>query len=261
MRGPVLFVGRADRHEFRPIIERLRAAGTLILAINVNEALEAIDQCPAVARIVLAPAFRQEFPDAQLHQLLRRQPLANWCLLVGPWLEGETRSGRPWVGARRLYLDQAIAELSGGASAAWATDASPPEWIPATLSPEERWLWRNRRPATASGCALVCGELAESRQSVAAVCAAAGLSVVSHAPEQTVELTGVDSVIYDAVAARDRWREHIVRLARRQPRSLVVLVNFPRPDEVQWMLAAGATAVLGKPFRIDDLQACVTRDA
>jgi AmiR/NasT family two-component response regulator len=84
-----------------------------------------------------------------------------------------------------------------------------------------------------------------------------GLTTVSHAPDDQVDAPDVAAVIYDAVAARDRWCQHVQRLAADRPRSLVVLVNFPRPDEIQRLLAAGATDVLGKPFRIDDLRSTI----
>jgi hypothetical protein len=252
-----LFVGPSQRNEFRPIVEQLRAVSTLIAATSVPDALAATDRCPAFELIIVAPAFRQQFAHAQLHQLLHWQPLAECWILVGPWLEGETRSGQPWPGARRLYVDQAAAELNRRLSLPRAEPRRSTDWRPATLSAEERWLAPGAPWPMLSGCVRICSELPESQRSLAAVCTAAGLSVVSHGPNEPVEISQVDVVIYDAVGAHQRWREHIERLARQQPRSLIVLVNFPRPDETQWMLAAGATHVLGKPFRIDDLHACV----
>jgi hypothetical protein len=256
---PVLFVGAADRAEFRPILEQLREAGSAIAVDSVPEALAVSDRLASLELIIIAPAFRQQFPQTQLQHLFERQPLAEWWILVGPWLEGETRSGQPWPGVRRLYLDQALVELVRRQSLARAGAGRRTDWLPATLSAEERWLVPSAPWPKRGGCVRICSELEESRRSLAAVCRAAGLNVVSHSPAEDVEVSHVDAVIYDAVAARPSWREHIERLARPHPRSLIVLVNFPRPDETQWMLAAGATDVLGKPFRIDDLHTCIRK--
>ena len=105
-----------------------------------------------------------------------------------------------------------------------------------------------------TGCVVLCSELAESRRSLAVVCKAAGLDLVAHAPDQCVECARVQTVVYDAVLDRLRWPAQIRQLADSyRPESLIVLVNFPRPDECEAMLRAGATEVLGKPFQLDHL--------
>ncbi len=132
-----LFVGRADRAEFRRALAELQATSRLRIAPNVVAAKVALDRDPAIRRIFVAPVIRNEFPERDLQQLVRQQPLAELFVVVGPWIEGETRSGRPWLGAQRLYLHQFVPWLRSGDIAARAF--SPCRWRPATWSSDEAW--------------------------------------------------------------------------------------------------------------------------
>jgi CheY-like chemotaxis protein len=253
MDTPLLFVGQTRRLEWTPLVARLRATTSVVTAADLPGAKRLLDEGLPIQRILLAPSYRDEFSVVQLQRLLHQRPLAEWVVVVGPWIEGETRSGKPWAGARRMYLDQVIPWLESTQLDVPA--AQPAAWRPATWTADEAWLeLAGRAWPSQSGTVVVCSELAESRRSLAAVCASAGWRTVALAPGETVEGEGVEAAIYDAVADRHRWHRQLRQLVQRcRPQMLVVLMNFPRPDESQWMLAAGATSVLGKPFQIDHL--------
>jgi CheY-like chemotaxis protein len=259
MNAPLLLVGQTRRSELAQLVARLRATTPLATADDLATAATMLADGSPIPRVLLAPSFRGEFPEVQLRRLVRQQPLAEWIVVVGPWIEGETRSGEPWPGAHRMYLDQIVPWAVSSCHDSSAT--RPVGWRPATWTSDERWLelHAGKRPAQ-TGTVLVCGELAETRRSLAAVCAAAGWRTVTQAADTPGEWTSLEALIYDAVADRRRWEEHVRQLAQRcRPRALVVLMNFPRPDETQAMLAAGATSVLGKPFRVDDLLVSLQR--
>jgi hypothetical protein len=245
MDGRVLFLGNAERHEWTEIVAHLQETTGVVIARHGPAALAALRDHPSLYRVLVAPSYRDEFPRELQQQILSEQPLADIVVLVGPWLEGETRSGRPWPGARRVYAHQAI----------------PWTWQPSTCSTDEGWLRidaAHQQPR--SGIVVVCAQLAETRHALSAVCEAAGLTTILHAPDLAVHCRPVEAVIYDAVVDRSRWVEQTSFLQRRyQPAALVVLVSFPRPEECQQLKRAGATTVLGKPYRIEELVASLTR--
>ena len=181
MEIPVLFVGQAERGEFRRVLAQLRTVSRLITAPDLPAAQAVLSQHPSIRRILLAPSYRDEFPADALGQLVGRQPLAEMFVLVGPWLEGETRSGHPWLAAQRLYLHQLVPWLR----------CSPPDRGPyrprraahgdrPRCTPTRPGNWPPQAPwPRPTGRVVLCGELPESRQSLAAVCTAAGLRFVA----------------------------------------------------------------------------------
>jgi hypothetical protein len=263
MQVPVLFVGEAERTEFRRVLDHLHQSGPVVTARDLAAAEAALVQCPGIQRILIAPSYRNEFSERGLRRLSELQPLAEMVVLVGPWIEGETRSGRPWLPARRFYLHQAVAWLRATQLTSSSRTAGLPAWRPATLSADEAWQLAAELPwPQPAGLVIVCSELPESRQTLADVCTAAGLRTLGQRPSAWLECTRVDAVIYDAVADRAQWAEHLRELTERyRPRALVVLMNFPRPDECEWMRGAGASEVLGKPFQLDHLLASLVAAA
>ena len=137
MEFPILFVGQAERPEFCRVVDYLRSRCQLITVRNPLEAAAILSRDPPPHRILIAPTHRDEFREGELHQLVQLQPLAEMFLLVGPWLEGETRSGRPWLAAQRLYLDQVIPWWRSSQTAADSSKPPRCQWQPPTWSTDE----------------------------------------------------------------------------------------------------------------------------
>ena len=74
----------------------------------------------------------------------------------------------------------------------------------------------------------------------------------------TKRLVDANKTLYDAAADRSERCRHLrwlrVRFADAQ---IIALVNFPRQDEVDEARRAGCDRVLGKPFAVSDLLACL----
>ncbi len=54
--------------------------------------------------LFVAQARRGQFSQAQIYQLVKKYPLTSKALILGSWCEGETRSGQPLRGIKRVYL-------------------------------------------------------------------------------------------------------------------------------------------------------------
>jgi hypothetical protein len=259
MPGSLLFVGDVARAEFAPLAHCLAARPQVRFVRHVTDALGALGPADDGDTILLAPAYRDEFPAEQVQQLCRRVPLADVVAVVSSWCEGETRSGNPWPGIRRVYVDQLLARWDF-AAARMAGDPQPPtEWLPPTMTAEEQWLLQAERSLVRlTGCAAICGETPEQRDYLVELCQAAGMATVDHRADDDVAGSAPCVVLYDAIADVARRDEQVCGLVRRYPRApLVVLMNFPRADEIARLGQWGALRVLGKPFVIDDLLRCV----
>lgn len=250
----VLLIGRRC-DDLRPLAAELELAGSLYWETQLDRAL-ALPQDRLFTHILCAPAWRGEFTHTQMLALTQRFPLARQIMLVTSWLEGETRSGRPWEGAERWYLDQAVARWQAEQTEARAS------WIPPTWSPDEFWQrqaeqasrWSQARRDAAGNGVVVVAELPATRDYLVELLQAAGRQAIAHRADQQVRCTDVAAVIYDAVADFAKRQKHVEVLARRYPSSRrIVLVNFPRACETNDLQQSGATAVLGKPFLNNDL--------
>ena len=256
MQRQLLVIGDLTREEFQPVAGALRQRSDRVVVHRVQSIGDALRQgggCDAIDAIWLAPSYRDEFSPVCVRELMRRFPLSGLTILIGSWLEGETRSGDAWLGAQRWYVDRVVPQ--------WVAHRVVGDWLDllVTVSDDECWLREVGRPwPSLSGVTVVCSEIPDNRDYMRDLCQQAGLTVVSQSPEDSTESIAAGLIVYDAVADRHRQLDHIAGLIRRYPRArLTVLASFPRWDESAAYLAAGATHVLGKPFHVSDLLWCL----
>ena len=188
--------------------------------------------------------FSQSFVDAW-HE---RFPFARLVAILGSWCEGETRSGRPWQGTERCFWYEAIARLQ----AEW--HASPP---PRTLSPVDRCEYR--LPCSfprGNGAIVVAAKSRLSFEVTADTLRSAGYapidepSAIAHAPIAWL-LAGED--LYDGWTLATAARLH-----QRWPAIPgIALLKFPRAEEVAALKRLGVQTVLGQPYFLSDLTACM----
>ena len=203
-------------------------------------------------------------------RLRQAAPLARICGLFGSWCEGETRSGRPWPGAWRVFGHQwpqrgarQLAALAAGTKSVWN--------LPVTATAEEQLLveiellaqrsrgaaerasaTRRAAPSVAPSASLP--PAAETGSALADACQSLGYrAVVWREPPASGELAAV-ALLWDTrpdLAARTDVVESLRRAGRGAP--IVALLGFPRPEQIERARAAGVAAVISKPFLLADL--------
>lgn len=226
----------------------------------------ALASSPAMSTIdlvLLAPSVRGEWRAEELQALTGTWPLALVVLLVDAELEGETRSGRPWPGLLRLYWYQF--EPQWELAERWKR-GSPGErgrpflaWRPATETAEERvvtgpWPDANSARSEPSRDVWIHARTLENRRTLEDVCRSAGWRTTV-GPEDAGWSSGrVSVVLYDAAGDRQRRIEELRWIARAAPGvPIVMLVDFPRYDEMVSAELEGVKRVLGKPYRVEEL--------
>jgi DNA-binding NarL/FixJ family response regulator len=253
----ILLVGDLHRAEFREAQEAARRLGDLLGVADAAAAADAIASGRTTPDlIVVAQAFPGEFSAASIERLRRLAPLARVVGLLGPWCEGETRTGKPWPAAIRLYwhqwlprAEEDLRRLGGGQTSNWS--------LPATASEEERLLamadrpWQQRR-----GRVAIHSPWTEMHAWLADACRLRGYTPVrlAAAAGPCARTAVADALLFDGTDCQDHELADLARLAALvRPAPVVVLLDFPRVEDRDRALAAGAAAVLAKPLLLEDL--------
>jgi CheY-like chemotaxis protein len=250
----ILLVGSTDRLEFRQARAVLDTLGE-VAATDAESACLALERgqvTPDV--IVLAQAYPGQFSTEAVDRVRRLAPLARVVGLLGSWCEGETRSGQPWPAALRVYWHQWPAQA--GQEMARVRAGTCPTWsLPITASEEERLLLLAEEPiAKREGLIVLWTPDFEMQDWLGAACARRGYSTAWFLPHRPVPAEQATAAVFDGNECRGEERSSLEQLADALgPVPIVALLDFPRVDGRDRALAAGAQAVLSKPFLIDDL--------
>lgn len=250
----ILLVGSTDRSEFLAARAVLDESGQVVAAADVPSALALLAEGRiAPELIVVAQAHPGQFSHESIDRMRRLAPLARVLGLLGSWCEGETRTGQPWPAAIRVYWHQwealvrrELARLGEGAPSTWS--------LPITASEEERLLFTQERPGHREGLIVVSTPEFEMQDWLRAACTRRGYSSVWLLPERPAPVEGATAAIFDGNECRGDEAESLGRLAAAlAPAPVLALLDFPRIDDRHRARAAGARAVLSKPFAIEDL--------
>jgi hypothetical protein len=284
----ILLLGDAERPEFRAAAESLRRWATVWRLADADEAAEAMREGRiSPDALVVAQSFPGQFSEQAIERLRQLAPVARVLGLMGSWCEGEMRSGSPWPATARAYwhqwparCDRELARLARGRSCAWA--------LPPTASEEERLLANEDErsgdreitrqgdeqisagsgislspclPVSLSAPPTLCRNLAVVRSSsfamwewLAAACRSRGFSAVWQPAARAVHVQGAALGIFDATDLGPREEDALKKMtAALHPAPVVALISFPRLEDRQRALSAGAAAVLSKPVALEDL--------
>jgi CheY-like chemotaxis protein len=241
------------------------------LAIDIA-AIDAVDDFPGAIQwlaatetppqlVVLFQARPGQFSQADIESLRTLAPLARLWRVLGPWCEGETRSGHPSASCISLPWHQWPARLERELLA--QRGGQLPEWSqPLTASSEERTLALAERPLPRAAGA--------GPTTVAIVAIVAPHAATAAALADVVRLGGYEPrVIAGGVehrwsaAAALLWDAHADELCDPQAvaevqafapsAALIALATFPRPADARRATELGVTAVMAKPYRVADL--------
>jgi len=251
----ILLVGDTERREFGEARAALEPLGRVSHAADTSSAIAelAADRVnPDV--IVLAQAYPGQFSARAIDRLRRLAPLTRVLGLLGSWCEGEMRTGQPWPATIRIYWHQWLPQcqreldaLGKGYCPAWG--------LPMTATDEERLL----RPAVEllvgeSGLVAIHSQWYEMYCWLSEACRRRGYSTIWLRPGGTIRLEGARAAIFDGTdcgrAEVDRLEQMAAALA---PAPVVALLDFPRIEDHDRAIAAGAGAVMSKPLLLDDL--------
>ncbi|MBN2475851.1 MAG: hypothetical protein JXB62_14665 [Pirellulales bacterium] len=251
----ILLVGHTDRSEFCRARTALEARGPLVCVPDMESAVAALQSgqiTPDV--IVAAQSYPAEFSHEAIDRLRRAAPLGQVLGLMGSWCEGEARTGRPWPAAIRVYwhqwlprCDQELGRLGRGQCSAWG--------LPMTASDEERLLLAaDQQPTRLEGLIAIHSRSCEMGDWLSAALRSRGCSTVWLRPPRPARVAGAMAAVFDGSDCRGRELDELKHLCGAlAPAPVITLLDFPRIEEHDRALHAGAAAVLSKPLQLDDL--------
>lgn len=256
----VLLMGNTARPELAEARNGLDGLARVIPAADADAAAALLaDEEIAVDVIVVAQAYPGQFSGEALDRLGRQAPLARVVVLLGSWCEGEVRSGRPIPGAIRVYWHQwparcaqELGRLRRGLCASWC--------LPPTAVEEERFLALADQPwPRREGLIAVHSPSFDMRDWLCRACRRAGYSTAEGdnlilALRKSGQSPGITAAVFDAIDCRGQELDDLKRWAAAvEPAPVIVLMSFPRVEDRDRVLAAGAAALLSKPLLLDDL--------
>lgn len=246
---------------------------TAAFADNVSESAAAtIPSVPLPPELVLLAQSRPGSDDqAQLELLRTLAPLTRVVIVAGTWCEGELRTGQPPAGVVRLYWYE-FAPWWRAAIAEWEADQTPAwsEPLDDVRAGQQTAIVKLRErdhvvpsdtvvPTEAGVIAVDAVDFAVF-ETLAEVLAPFGWRCEwqpRHRPE-LVQPTQPIAAIWDGGQLSDGELASLVTFAgsvhdENAAAPVIVLLDFPRIEHLQAARAAGAAAVLGKPYRLAHL--------
>jgi len=269
-----LVVGNTGRREFREACAAMRAQRPVIEAPGIDAACAILAGGEDVFDVIVVAEDRPgQYSEETIDRLRRLAPLARVVGLLGSWCEGESRTGRPWPASIRVYWHQWLprfgresARLDAGILGSWS--------LPVTAGEDERMLALADEPfpKRAGRIAIYSPEFA-MQDWLGAACRRAGYSTVEkgdksnfcEGPTGSPRRIGLipfssphagesaAAGIFDAGDGDAEYQTLRQLAADLRPAPVIALLGFPRVEDRDRAVAAGAAAVLSKPLLLEDL--------
>jgi hypothetical protein len=205
----------------------------------------------------------QSRPGAIGHQLVQRLqnevPLAGIVGLLGSWCEGETRTGRPWPGVNRIYWYNFPSWWRR--QIALRTSGRCPDWLRPAESVLQTASCELSHANVTRGVIAVCTQWRETADALADVLKRAGYATIwQHPCRELLSIRGAIAGIWEGGQLERHERivvTHFCGLLARDAAPVVALLDFPRRQSVDLARECGVAAVMGKPWRNDELMATI----
>lgn len=245
----VLAAGSLAASEFAGVRELLDEQAIVTRTEQVHSA--AID--PLDYDLLLLFQDRPGVIEEEIAQRVRHQnPLMGMAVVLGGWCEGEARTGTPLPHCERVFWYQFAPWWQNNVTA----------WRERKHTSWQHFSGDIKTPAAKlGGLVTVDSPDADTAATLITVCETSGLGAIWAPPWRPRPVTSapaaalwVGGQLSDAECTR--LRELKKSLPADAP--LVVLLDFPRIDRVRIARELGATHVLGKPWRVEQLLACLS---
>ncbi len=261
-----LFIGNRCHGEFAAAVRDLEACLHSRFVETLEQAIALLsDEELEPALLILARIRPGDISARQVDRLRRAAPLARVVELLGVWCDGELRTGEPLVATIRvpchLWKSWFQREAAGdgnyntGPEGVRLTSNSLPAWSwPVTASVDERLLANRAAMQRQVGLIAIRGCDADGAAWLTQVCQSVGYTTVTFESAPTTKIVGATAGIWQAgIRHPAHWTDLAAFIAALAPAPVTCVMSFPRPEEIERAISAGASYVLAQPLLIDDL--------
>ncbi len=248
----VLAVGDLENTEWSEALQAIDRDATLTLANNSEQ------QADLVVVFQMRPG---NFSADWVRAARERLPLAGFVTVLGTWCEGEQRTGTPLPFCERIYWyhfetwwQTTQRQWRAGRPTSWQNLHTMP------IENREKTASAAETPFQAPKLVAIDAPDADAPDALLVACDAIGYSALWTPTWRAGPLSSPPSAgIWVGGQLNQDEEQRLARFCKRLPADvpLVALLDFPRRDRVERATELGATAVLGKPWRLDDLATCL----
>jgi len=248
----VLTIGPWQQREFAAAVADIPAARAWPTVTNIRAACDLLtdsEQPPEL--IFLAQPPPGLYRQADIDHLQQLVPLARLVVVAGTWCEGELRTGTLPTGTIRLYWYElaswwqaALRRRSAGLCPLWSLPLDHPlagRYSSEILKPT---------PTPSESAILIDTADFAVYETLAAALSAYGLNCYPSRGEPTSIVT---AGIWDGGQLSKREVQRLTKFCRRVPGRVIALLDFPRVEHIQQAQAAGATALVAKPYVVEEV--------
>lgn len=270
-------IGCPEHPEFRELAAWLAAHGDVRWSDEREAGVEQKAGVETADLIVFLQARPGQFRDEDVARCVALAPLARLVVVWGSMCDGEPRTGRPLAGVLRVAWHDWRPHFERNWAAWRASEPAPSSgrfgeresdrretagdrtsvwWLPRTASLAERIVHDSRDwgPGPQRLCIGIEARETAGFEALAAACRAAGHAAARMRSDAPDAVVGVDVGIWDEPGwSRDDLDELVDFVQRCRGAPVVAVLGFPRVGDVEAAYRAGAAAVLGKPFLLNDL--------
>ncbi|MGL6196731.1 MAG: hypothetical protein ACRC2T_18120 [Thermoguttaceae bacterium] len=101
-----LLIGLFERREFTSAVSLCKERTETVAHRKIEDAIawaDAQKPVPILDAIYIFQSYSGQYSQAVLEQLQRRYPITPIVAIIGPWCEGEQRTGSPLITNQRVY--------------------------------------------------------------------------------------------------------------------------------------------------------------
>ena len=213
--------------------------------------------------VAIAQSRQGQYDQTTIDALLDRVGITPVVMLLGSWCEGELRSDKPIEGAKRVFWHQwqgrfakFIDELENDGVSSWHTPTTT------TAADHIQTVTVKSLRPKAEGKSLVIGVSAwnaESYQALADAMKSFGWQPRWIERSNLMNMgASMDAICIDAGSQPDKIVQRLQWLKEKSAKvPTVLLMNFPRHQDVAELEKMGVTRVVSKPFELADLRAAI----
>lgn len=246
-----LLVGPWQQREFRQLAQVVPHFGAYPCVETIAEARDFLAQCEVAPELLfLAQPLPGLVQQADIDRLQQLVPLARIVVVVGTWCEGGLRTDATATGVLRLYWYElapwwqaAMRRLAAGKCPSWS--------LPLDHLQAGRYSSDSKLAELTQMVAIYAEDYAVFETLAESIAMAGAMPLWANRNEFEQAQAGIfDGGQLDA-RQLDRLREFCSQIES----NVTLLLDYPREDHIALARAAGATAVFGKPYVVEEVLA------
>jgi hypothetical protein len=251
-RQQVLVTGDYWHQDFQHILSGFDA----VTLVQIDKIDRLTDQ--TFDLVVIAQSRRDQYELEVIENLQSRFEQSPVVAVLGSWCEGETRSGQPWPGVLRIYWHQWSGRFQGFQQQMEVHGIS--SWhAPRTSSNADRILATHTLDSTAEvKCVGISAWTRPQFEMVQDAVESFGWECrwVERCVWDAQSVQLLNPICIEADSLTPDLEKRITWLKSEFPLAgFVIILNFPRINDVTELAKLGIANVVSKPFELNDLQA------